>query len=99
MGAQAPALALLPVRARPPGDHGRLYVGDSTSSATVRLNLDGTITRVAGDQSGTANPSSTALPANKTRFVNADALAFDKSGALLVTQSGLVLRIDGVAAA
>jgi sugar lactone lactonase YvrE len=78
---------------------GRVYVGDSQSGVIVRINADGTMTFVGGDQSGTVEPTTTGLPANQTRFADANGLAFDRSGALLVVEAGLLLKIDGVAAA
>ena len=77
---------------------GRLYIGDTQSNAIVRINSDDTMTLLAADQSGTANPSATARPANQTRFVSVDGLAFDRTGALLVSESGLVIQIADAAA-
>jgi hypothetical protein len=65
----------------------------------MRINADGTVTFVAGDQSQTVEPTTTGLPANQTRFADADGLAFDKSGALLVDEAGLLLKVDDVASA
>jgi Hsp70 protein len=76
---------------------GRTYVGDSLSGVIMRINTDGTVTFIAGDQSGTVAPTTTGLPANETRITDADGLAFDKSGSLLVAESGLLLKVDGVA--
>jgi molecular chaperone DnaK len=76
---------------------GRTYVGDSQSGVIMRINADGTVTFIAGDQSGTTAPTTTGLPANETRFADADGLAFDKSGSLLVAEAGLLLKVDGVA--
>jgi sugar lactone lactonase YvrE len=77
---------------------GRTYVGDSQSGVIMRINADGTVTLIAGDQSGTVEPTTTGLPANETRFADANGLAFDKSGSLLVAEAGLLLKVDGVAA-
>ena len=77
---------------------GRTYVGDSLSGIIMRINADGTVTFIAGDQSGTAAPTTGGLPANQTRFADADGLAFDKTGSLLVVEAGLLLKVDGVAA-
>jgi sugar lactone lactonase YvrE len=77
---------------------GRTYVGDSQSGVIMRINPDGTVTFIAGDQSGTVAPTTTGLPANETRFADADGLAFDKSGSLLVAEAGLLLKVDGVTA-
>jgi molecular chaperone DnaK len=78
---------------------GRTYVGDSLSGVIMRINADGTVTFIAGDQSGTVAPSITGLPANETRFADAYGLAFDKSGALLVVGADLLVKVDGVASA
>jgi len=78
---------------------GRLYIGDSQAGVIVRINADGTVTFVAGDQSGTADPTVTGLPANQIRFADANGLAFDKSGALLVVEAGLLLKVDDVGSA
>ncbi len=78
---------------------GRIYVGDSQSGVIFRINADGTMTFVGGDQVGTVAPTTTGLPANQTRFADANGLAFDRSGALLVVEAGLLLKIDGVGAA
>lgn len=78
---------------------GRTYVGDSQAGVIMRLNADGTVTFVAGDQGGTADPTATGLPANQTRFADANGLAFDKSGALLVVEAGVLLTVSDVASA
>jgi hypothetical protein len=77
----------------------RLYIGDSQSSAVVRVEPDGTVTLIAGDQSGTAEPTVAGQPANQTRFADADGLAFDRTGGLLVVDNTVLLRIDGAATA
>ena len=64
----------------------------------MRINADHTVTFVAGDQSGAPDPTLTGSPADQTRFADAAGLAFDKSGALLVAEAGLIVQVDGVAA-
>jgi hypothetical protein len=78
---------------------GRIYVGDSQAGLIVRINADGTVTFVAGDQLRTVEPTTTGLPANQTRFVDAYGLAFDKTGALLVVGADLLVKVDGVGSA
>ncbi len=77
---------------------GRIYVGDSQAGVIMRINVDGTVTFVAGDQPGATDPTSAGSPADQTRFADAAGLAFDKSGALLVAEAGLIVKVDGVAA-
>jgi hypothetical protein len=77
---------------------GRIYVGDSQAGVIMRINVDHTVTFVAGDQSGATDPTLTGSPADQTRFADAAGLAFDRSGALLVAEAGLIVQIDGVAA-
>jgi hypothetical protein len=77
---------------------GRIYVGDSQSSAIVRILGDGTIEFVAGDQGGLLEPETTPHPANQTRVTDAYGMAFDRSGALLLTARVLLLQIAGVSA-
>jgi sugar lactone lactonase YvrE len=75
---------------------GRIYVGDSQSGAIIRILSDGTIEFVAGDQAGVVEPETTKRPANLTRVADANGLSFDNTGALLVAEAGLLLRIEGV---
>jgi len=77
---------------------GRIYVGDSQAGVIMRINVDHTVAFVAGDQPGATEPTLTGSPADQTRFADAAGLAFDKSGALLVAEAGLVVKVDGVAA-
>ncbi|MBK5305674.1 MAG: Hsp70 family protein [Frankiaceae bacterium] len=76
---------------------GRLYVTDGLSGAVVRILGDGTVDFVAGDQSGTAEPTVTGRPANQTRFNAASGMAFEKDGALVLLDRELLLRVNGVA--
>ena len=98
-GTKATDLKLSQVASLAVDSQGRIYVGDSQSGVIFRINADGTMTFVGGDQVGTVAPTTTGLPANQTRFADANGLAFDRSGALLVVEAGLLLKIDGVAAA
>ena len=77
---------------------GRIYVGDSLSSAIVRIVGDGTIEFVGGDQGGLLEPETKPHPANQTRITDANGLAFDRSGALLLTSGVFLLQIVGVSA-
>ena len=53
---------------------GRIYVGDSQSGVIMRIDADGTVSFVAGDQAGAAEPTVTGSPTNQTRFADADGL-------------------------
>jgi hypothetical protein len=96
-GTKATDVGLVDINSLAVDAQGRTYVGDSVSGVIMRINTDGTVTFVAGDQSSTVAPTTTGLPANETRFANANGLAFDKSGSLLVAASELLLKVDGVA--
>jgi molecular chaperone DnaK len=98
-GTKATDVGLTEIDALTVDPQGRVYVGDSQAGVIVRINADGTVTFVAGDQSHTVDPTITGLPANQTRFADAYGLAFDKTGALLVAEADLVLKVDGVASA
>ncbi len=96
-GSNASDLDFVTINAIVIDSKGRMYVGDSQSSAIVRINLDATITFVGGDQGNLKEPTDTPRPANETRIADANNLAFDSVGALFVVEAGMVLRLENVA--
>jgi hypothetical protein len=77
---------------------GRVYVSDSQSGIVMRLRDDGGIELIVGDQAGVVEPTTTPRPANQTRFADGNGMAFERSGAMLIAEAGMLLRIEGVAA-